>query len=60
MAQSIKHQTLDLSSDLDLKVMSLSPALGSMASMEPTLKKVKEKKKPHCLADFFVLVFTSL
>ena len=36
MAQSVKRLTLDLSSGLDLKVMSLSPMLGSMLSVEPT------------------------
>ena len=34
--QSVKHPTLDLSSGLDPGVVSLSPALGSELSMEPT------------------------
>lgn len=42
MAQSVKHPSLDsgshgdLSSVLDLRVMSLSSKQGSMLSMEPT------------------------
>ena len=39
MAQSIKHLTLELSSGLDLRVVSSSLALGSIVGMEPTLKK---------------------
>ena len=31
--------TLDLSSDLDLRVVSLNPVLGSMLDVKPTLKK---------------------
>ena len=38
VAQSIKHPTLDLNSGLDLRVVSSGPELGSMPSMEPTLK----------------------
>ena len=34
VAQSVKHLTLDLSSGLDLRVVSSSPMLG----MKPTLK----------------------
>lgn len=34
-----------LSSGLDLMVMRLSPALGSMPSVEPTLKKKKSNLK---------------
>ena len=41
MAHFIKHSTLDLSSGLDLRVMSLSPTLGPTLGMEPTLKKRK-------------------
>ena len=37
-AHLIKHPTLDLSSDLDLRVMSSSPTLGSMLGLELTLK----------------------
>ena len=44
MAQSVKQPTLDLSSDLDLRVRSSSPALGSELGVRPTLKK--KKKKP--------------
>ena len=43
LAQSDKYLTLDLSSGLDLRVMSSSPALGSMLGMEPTKKKKKNK-----------------
>lgn len=35
VAQSAKHPTLDLSSALDLRVVSWSPALGSTLGMEP-------------------------
>lgn len=37
MVQSVEHLTLDLSSGLELRVMSLSPVLGS--SVEATLKQ---------------------
>ena len=37
VAQSVKCRTLDLSSDLDLRVVSSSPRLGSTLGMEPTL-----------------------
>ena len=36
MAQLVKHMTLDLSSGLDLRVMSPSTILGYMLGMEPT------------------------
>jgi len=39
VAQSVKHLTLDLSSGLDLWVMSSNPVLGSTLGVEPTLKK---------------------
>ena len=39
VAQSVKPPTLDLSSGLDLKVMSSSPVLGSTLGVESTLKK---------------------
>jgi len=39
VAQSVKCPTLDLSSGLDLRVVSSNPMLGSMLGMEPTLKK---------------------
>ena len=45
VAQSVKQPVLDLSPDLDLKDMSLSPALGSMMGMKPTREKKKKKKK---------------
>ena len=35
MAQSVRHLTLDLGSGLGLRVMSLSPALSSILSVEP-------------------------
>ena len=41
----IKCPTLDLSSGLDLGVMSSSLVLGPTLGMEPTLKKKKKKKK---------------
>ena len=37
VAQSVKHLLLDLSSGLDLRVLSSSPTLGSMLGMEPSL-----------------------
>ena len=42
MAQSVKPLTLNLNSGLDLLVVSLSSALGSMLGLEPTLKKEKK------------------
>ena len=36
VAQSIKHPTLDLSSSLDLRVVSSSPTLGSTLGVVPT------------------------
>ena len=36
VAQSVKHPTLDLSSGPDLRVMSSSPALGSVLGVKPT------------------------
>ena len=36
MGQLAKHLTLDLSSGLDLRVMSSSPTLGSTLGIEPT------------------------
>ena len=47
MAQSVKGPTLDLSSGLDLKVVSLSPVLGFVLGMKPTKKKKKKKKKRY-------------
>ena len=39
MAQLVECLSLDLSSGLDLRVLGLSPVLGSMLGMEPTLRK---------------------
>ena len=39
MAQSVKCPTLNLGSGLDLRVMSLGPALDSALGLKPTLKK---------------------
>ena len=44
VALLVKCPTLDLSSGLDLRIVSSSPALGSMLGMEPTLKKKKKEK----------------
>ena len=43
VAQSVKRQSLDLTSDLDLRFMSSSHLLGSMLGMKP-IKKVKNTK----------------
>ena len=45
LAQLVKHLSLDLSSGLDLRVMSLSPALGSTLGLEPTERRKRERKK---------------
>ena len=42
MAESVKHQTLDLSSGLDLRVVNSNPVLDSMLVVETTLKKKKK------------------
>ena len=39
MAQSVKHPTLDPSSDLDFKVVSSSSELGSTLGVEPIEKR---------------------
>ena len=39
VTQSVEHLILDLSSGLDRKVMTSSPALGYTLGKEPTLKK---------------------
>ena len=39
MGQSVKRLTLDLSSGLDLRVVSSSPTLGSMLGAIPTVNK---------------------
>ena len=44
MAQLVKHLTLDLSSDLDLRVMSSRPTWGSAVSMK-SMGGRKEGKK---------------
>ena len=44
MAQLVKHPTLDLSSDIDLRVVSSSPVVGSTLGTELTLKKKKRKE----------------
>ena len=43
VAQSVGRPTLDVSSGLDFKVVSLSHALGSTLSVEPALKEKKKK-----------------
>ena len=45
LAESVKCLTLDLSSGLDLRVVSSSPILGSALGMKPTLKQNQKKKK---------------
>ena len=45
VAQLVKHPTLGLSSDLDLRVVSLSPTLDSVLGVKPTYKKQKRKVK---------------
>ena len=45
MVQSVKCLTLDLSSGLDLSVMSSSPMLGSVLGVEPTSEKRKKEGK---------------
>ena len=42
MVQLVKRPTLDLSSGLDLRVMSSSPMLGSMLSMSLLKKNILE------------------
>ena len=42
VAHLVKHPTPDLSSGLDLRIVSSSPMLGSMLGVEPTLKKKKK------------------
>ena len=43
VAQLTEHPTLNLSSGLDLRVVSLGPMLGSTLGMEPILKKKSYK-----------------
>ena len=40
MAQSVKRMTLDLSSGVDLRVVSLSPTLGATPGVKPALKEI--------------------
>ena len=47
MAQLVKHLTLDLSSGLDLRVMSSSPVLGSTNAGHGAYFKKKKKKKKN-------------
>ena len=51
MAQSVKCPTLDLSSGLDLRVMSSSPTLGSVLGtiLNKAYLEKKKKKKKRCL-----------
>ena len=51
MAQSVKHLMLDLSSGLNLGVVSSSPLLGYSLDVEPTQKK---KKKVRGLSMLFL------
>ena len=44
MVQLIKCPTLDLSSGLDLRIVSSSLALGSALSVKPTSEKKKKEK----------------
>jgi len=44
VSQSVEHQTLDLSSGLDLRVVSSSPVLGFTLGVETALKK-KERNR---------------
>ena len=43
VAQSVEPLSLDLSSGLDLRIMSSSPMLASALDMEPTFKNCKKK-----------------
>jgi len=45
VAQLVKRLTLELSLGLDLRVVGLSPVLGSTMGMEPTLKKKGKEKE---------------
>ena len=51
----VEHLTLDLGSGLDLRVVSLSPELGSLLGVEPT-GKTKNKK----LCSFQLVVLENL
>ena len=43
VAQLVERPTLDLSSGLDLRVVSPSPTLGSVLGIKPALKKKKNE-----------------
>ena len=45
MAQAVKRPSPGLSPGLDLRVLSLSPRLGSVLSVEPTFKKIADWEK---------------
>ena len=45
MAQSVKLLTLDLSSGLDLRVVSSSPALGSVPGISLLKKRERERER---------------
>ena len=47
MAHTVKCPTLDLSSGLDLRVVSSSPALDSAWGVKPTQEKKKKKKRSN-------------
>ena len=49
MAQSVECPTLDLSSGLDLRVVSSSPALGFILGVEPTLEKMGTEHRAHLM-----------
>lgn len=48
VVQSLKCSMLDLSSGLDLSVISSSLGLGFTVGMEPTLKKERERERKSC------------
>ena len=45
VAQSVKYLTLDYISDLDLRVMSSRPTLGSMLGGKPTWRGAGEEQR---------------
>jgi len=53
MAQLVKPPTLDLSSGLDLRVVTSSPTMGSTLGVVPTQKK--KKKIYNCKAILLIL-----
>ena len=50
MAQSVKRLTLEISSGLDPRVVSLSPALRSMLSVEPASDSLSLLSPPLMLS----------